>query len=116
MGLLFCITSFAGFLPDEVPVPASPSTNQNIANDEDNIMAPSPDVWQIVIASTPKTVADQVKILRKGGLPAYAKVQGNQASIIVGPELDKTKLQQEQKIVLELLDTAGTIVPYQITR
>ncbi|MDF2691568.1 MAG: hypothetical protein K0S29_1423 [Gammaproteobacteria bacterium] len=108
--------AYAGFLPDEPQAPAVPSTKQtaiNAANAESSDNSAG-SAWQISIPSTPTSAPAQAAILRKGGLPAYWQNQANQTVVLVGPELDKDNLLKQQKIVLELLDTPGTIVSYQV--
>lgn len=115
---LFLGQAYAGFIPDEPPLPTNPNTSEkaNVGNGtfaEIN-QTPVANAWIITIPSTPTAATGQLSILRKNNLPAYIENQGGQTLLVVGPELVKSKLLQEQKIVLELLNTAGTIVPYQI--
>jgi cell division septation protein DedD len=110
--------AYADFLPDEPQAPAAPSAQQTDSN-----AVPIPSIvstavsqaFVISIPSTPTSAPGQVKILRKGGLPAFIQNQGNQVVVQVGPELDKSNLLQQQKIVLELLNTPGTITSYQMS-
>ncbi|MDO8954191.1 MAG: hypothetical protein Q7V63_05015 [Gammaproteobacteria bacterium] len=116
--LMLNINAYADFIPQEAPIPSNPGIVQQTNTDPNastnNTDLSSAEAWLISIPSTSTTASQQVHILRKGGLPAYSQTQGNQTLVLVGPELNKTNLLQEQKIVLELLDTAGTIVPYQV--
>ncbi|MDF2529734.1 MAG: hypothetical protein K0Q57_614 [Gammaproteobacteria bacterium] len=114
---MLAVQAYAGFLPDEPPVPAVPNTQQASSNTSAPFGAtdrPEANASVISIPSTPSAAPNQAAILRKGGLPAYWQNQAGQTVVLVGPELDKTKLLQQQKIVLELLNTPGTIVSYQV--
>jgi len=118
MASFMIVQAYASFLPEEVPLPSNPDTSQKadvgLTISSEKVDLSSLQAWQIIVPSTPTAARRQVTILRTGGLPAYIQTQGNQTLVVVGPELNKTSLQQEQKIVLELLHTSGTIVPYQV--
>jgi cell division septation protein DedD len=107
--------AYAGFLPNEPQAPDAPNPNQatdNSVSISSTATTPVAQAWVISISSTSTAAPGQVEILRKGGLPAYMENQGSQAVVLVGPNLKKDNLLQQQKIVLELLNTPGTIVPY----
>lgn len=110
--------AYAGFLPDEVPVPMNPNTtekaNLGSSSASSSVNLPIASAWAISIPTTSSAAPGQLAILHKNNLPAYQSHAANQTVIMIGPDLSKANLIQDQKLVLELLNTAGTIVPYTV--